>query len=429
MKKGNKEVLVRQGRPLVVGTPPALVQAFGRVKDSLEDFCLRAGLESLEELMVRDVRSLCGERHVRAEARCGYRWGVTQGAAPYRGRLLRLERPRVRGKDGAELMLPSWQAVTGERLLERAAHELMLLNVSTRKYRRALLPLAPEPIAGDGASRSAVSRRFMAMSEQKLSQWLSSDLAKLDLLAIQIDGLTVADHVLVAALGIDGEGGKHPLALVEGATENATVVQALLDDLLERGLDAKRVYLFIVDGAKALKRAIRRTFGADTPIQRCQIHKARNIVGRLPERLHRSVRVALKQAWEQDDAEHGEQMIRNLARRLEHEAPGVSKSILEGIDEILTASRLGLSAALKRSLACTNIIENANGTVRLVTRNVKRWRNAKMALRWVGAGLMEAHKTFRRLKAYRDLPLLRAALQRIADRRRVAKTNALPLAA
>lgn len=388
---------------------------------------MRAGLESLEELMVRDVRSLCSERHARAEERRGYRWGVTQGAAPYRGRLLRLERPRVRGKDGAELMLPSWQAVTGEQLLERAAHELMLLNVSTRKYRRALLALAP--IAGDGASRSAVSRRFMAMSEQKLSQWLSSDLSKLDLLAIQIDGLTVADHVLAAAVGIDGEGRKHPLALVEGATENATVVQALLDDLLERGLDAERVYLFIVDGAKALKRAIRRTFGTDTPIQRCQIHKARNIVGRLPERLHRSVRVALKQAWEQDDAERGEQMIRNLARRLEQEAPGVSKSILEGIDEILTASRLGLSAALKRSLACTNIIENANGTVCQVTRNVKRWRNARMALRWVGAGLMEAHKTFRRLKAYRDLPLLRAALQRIADRRRVAKTNALPLAA
>lgn len=429
MRKGNKEALVQQGGPLVLRTPEAVMQAFGRVKDSLEEFCLRAGLESLEELMARDVRSLCGERHVRAEGRCGYRWGTTQGAAPYRGRLLRLERPRVRGKDGAELVLPSWQAVASEGLLERAAHELMLLNVSTRKYRRAILPPDPKPNAGDGTSRSAVSRRFMAMSEHKLSQWLAADLSKLDLLAIQIDGLTVADQVLVAAVGIDGEGQKHPLALVEGATENAAVVQALLDDLLERKLDPERVYLFIVDGSKALKRAIRRTFGADTPIQRCQVHKARNILERLPERLHRSVRLALKQAWGQDDAERGEQMIRNLARRLEQDAPGVSKSILEGIDEMLTASRLGLPAQLKRSLCCTNIIENANGTVRQVMRNVKRWRNAKMALRWVGAGLMEAHRTFRRLKAYRQLPLLRTALQRIADRRRAAKTNALPLAA
>jgi len=168
--------------------------------------------------------------------------------------------------------------------------------------------------------------------------------------------------------------------------------------------------LFIIDGAKALSKVIRSTFGRHTPIQRCQIHKARNVIERLPKSLHASVRKALRQAWELDDADKAERLLRNLARRLEHGAPGVAASILEGIEDMLTVSRLGLPAALKRSLACTNSIENMMGTVRRVCRNVKRWQNAPMALRWTAAGMIEAAKGFRRLKAYKQLPLLRAAL-------------------
>ena len=169
--------------------------------------------------------------------------------------------------------------------------------------------------------------------------------------------------------------------------------------------------LFIVDGAKALSKAIRNTFGVAAAIQRCQVHKGRNIIERLPQHLHASVKKALRQAWDQDDANKAERLLRNLVRRLEHEEPGVSGSILEGLEEILTVIRLGLPHELRRSLACTNIVENALGTVRQVTRNVKRWRHAEMALRWTAAGLLEAQKTFRRLKAYRQLPILRNALQ------------------
>ena len=231
------------------------------------------------------------------------------------------------------------------------------------------------------------------------------------LLVIQIDGLHVGDHVLMAAIGVDGNGDKHVLAVVEGATENTVVVQALIDNLLARGLDPTLPRLFIVDGAKALSKAIRNTFGVAAAIQRCQVHKGRNIIERLPQHLHASVKKALRQAWDQDDANKAERLLRNLARRLEHEEPGVSGSILEGLDEILTVIRLGLPHELRRSLACTNIVENALGTVRQVTRNVKRWRHAEMALRWTAAGLLEAQKTFRRLKAYRQLPILRNALQ------------------
>jgi putative transposase len=209
---------------------------------------------------------------------------------------------------------------------------------------------------------------------------------------------------------IDADGHKHPLALIEGATENAAVVQALIDNLIERGLDPKVCRLFIIDGAKALSKVIRRTFGAHTPIQRCQLHKARNVIERLPKPLHASVRRVLRQAWELDDADKAERLLRNLARRLDQEAPGVAASILEGLDEMLTVNRLGLPVTLRRSLACTNSIENMMGTVRRVCRNVKRWRNAAMALRWTAAGMMEAAKGFRRLKAYKHLPILRAAL-------------------
>jgi putative transposase len=252
----------------------------------------------------------------------------------------------------------------------------------------------------------------VALSAARLADFMAADLSALDLLVVQIDGLHLGDDlVLVAAIGVDGEGNKHPLALVEGATENAATVQALLDNLVSRGLAPTVPRLFIVDGAKALSKAIRRTFGSAAAIQRCQIHKARNIMERLPKEHHAATRRVLRQAWEFDDADKAEKLIRNLARRLDQQWPGVAASILEGLDEILTVVRLKLPKELRRSLACTNIAENMMGTIRRVTRNVKRWRDAGMALRWVAAGMIEANKGFRRLKAHKQLSVLRAALQ------------------
>jgi transposase-like protein len=221
--------------------------------------------------------------------------------------------------------------------------------------------------------------------------------------------------LMIGAVGIDMDGRKHPLGVVEGATENTATVQALLDNLIERGLDAQVCRLFIVDGAKALTKAIRKTFGADIPIQRCQVHKARNITDRIDPKLHATVRHALRQAWKLDDAGQAERLLRNLARRLELEAPGVSRTILEGLDEILTVIRLGIPPELRRSLASTNIIESMNAVIRQVCRNVKRWRDAQMALRWTAAGMLQAGKGFRRLKACKHLPALKAALKKHRD--------------
>lgn len=392
---------------------PGMDTALAEMTASFERFCLAAGLEALGEMMEADAAAACGPRHGRGGGRRAQRWGRTIGPIGFHGGRVALERPRVRGRGGHEVALPSWQAAVAEDWLGRWAMNLMLIGVTTRRFGRAVrLPEGDVPAgSGSGVSKSAASRRFVALSAERMEAWLAADLSGLDLLAVQIDGIHLAeDLLLVAAVGIDGEGTKHPLGLVEGATKNAAVVQALLDDLVQRGLDPAVPRLFIIDGAKALSKAIRRTFGRDAPIQRCQVHKARNIVERLPKHLHAPVRRALRQAWELDDAEKAEKLLRNLARTLEREAPGVAGAILEGLDEILTVVRLGLPKELRRSLACTNIIENIMGSVRRVCRNVKRWRDAAMALRWTAAAMLEAAKGFRRLKAKSQLPQLRAAL-------------------
>lgn len=325
-----------------------------------------------------------------------------QGKISFHGGNVARQRLRVSSYDGHEFKLPSWTAAQAEDWLGRWAMNMMLNNVSTRKLRRLVrLPEGDLPaIAGDSTSKSAASRRFMALSAERLAEWMTSDLSKLDLLVIQIDDLHIGDDlVLVAALGIDGEGSKHPLGLIEGATENAAVV-----------LDLMVCRLFIIDGAEVLSEVIRSTFGRHTRIQRCQIHKARNVIERLPKPLHASVRRALRQAWELDNAEKAKLFLRNLVCRLEQEAPDVAASILEGFDEILTVNRRGLPAKVRRSLACTNSIENMTGVERRVCRNVKRWRNAAITLRWTAAGMMEAAKGFRRLIAHKHLPALRAAL-------------------
>jgi len=397
--------------PVVVS--PALGAALDGMAGSFERLCLVAGVDALRQLMEADAAELCGPRHGRGSSRRAQRWGRTTGPIGFHGGKVTVARPRVRARNGRELALPSWEAALAEDWLGRWALNLMLIGVPTRRFGRAVrLPEGDVPAGpGSGVSKSAASRRFVALSTERMEAWLAQDLSALDLLAIQIDGIHLAEELLlVAAVGIDAEGTKHPLGVVEGATENTAVVQALLDDLVKRGLDPSVPRLFIIDGAKALSKAIRRTFGRKTPIQRCQVHKARNIVDRLPKHLHASTRRALRQAWELDDAEKAEKLLRNLARSLEREAPGVAGAILEGLDEILTVVRLGLPKELRRSLACTNIIENIMGSVRRVCRNVKRWRDASMALRWTAAAMLEAAKGFRRLKAKSQLPQLRAAL-------------------
>src|ERR1700686_1392115 len=388
------------------------IEALASMSASFEAFCLASGIEALSEMMADDAQTACGRRHVRGPNRQAHRWGKTKGKIGFHGGMIEIERPRLRGFDSKERALPSWEAAVAEDWLGKWAMNQMLINVSTRKFKRSVrLPEGDVASpAGSGLSKSAVSRRFVALSTAHMKKWLASDLSGFDLLVIQIDGIHMdEDMTLVAAIGVDAKGDKHPLGLAEGATESAATVQALVENLIERGLDPAVQRLFIIDGSKALSKAIRRNFGHDAAIQRCQIHKARNIQERLPKSLHASVRRVLRQAWEMDDADKAEKLLRNLARRLERDWEGVAASILEGLDEMLTVTKLGLPPELRRSLACTNIIENVMGTVRRVSRNVKYWRSPSMALRWAGAAMQEAAKGFRRLKASKHLPLFQGS--------------------
>jgi len=256
-------------------------EALASMSASFERFCLAAGLEALAEMMEQDAVAACGERHERSGQRKAHRWGKTKGKIGFHGGKVEMVRPRLRGFDGKEQALPSWEGALSEDWLGKWAMNQMLINVSTRKFRRSMrLPEGDVPAPkGSGLSKSAASRHFVALSAARLAEWMARDLSGLDLLVIQIDGIHMdEDMTLVAAVGVDAAGDKHPLGVVEGATENAATVQALIDNLVERGLDPAVPRLFIIDGSKALSKAIRATFGDNAAIQRCQIHKARNIM-------------------------------------------------------------------------------------------------------------------------------------------------------
>jgi transposase-like protein len=248
-------------------------------------------------------------------------------------------------------------------------------------------------------------------TERKLAELMSRELGGLKLAAVLIDGVHFGAHVVLAAVGVDERGGKHVLGLREGATENAAAARALLADLAERGLEMSRSILVVIDGAKALRKAVIEVFGARALIQRCREHKKRNVTDALPERLRGTVRGAMNQAYATREAGRARRLLDNLARRLEHQHPGAAASLREGLEETLTVMRLGLPANLERVLSSTNLIENLFSRVREIGRRVKRWQSGTMVLRWTAAGVLEAQRGFRKLAGYRALPALVAALR------------------
>jgi putative transposase len=321
-------------------------------------------------------------------------------------------RPRVRATDGAgELRIPSYELFSSTEILGKMAMEKMLAGLSTRRYPVGLEPVGQQVAETSSAtSKSAVSRKFVAMTETALAELLSQDLSGLDLVALMIDGVHFAESCCIVALGIDIEGNKHPLALVEGSTENSTLVTGLLVDLRERGLDVTRPMLVGLDGSKALRKSVLDVL--DRPvIQRCQLHKIRNVKDHLPQRLRSSVGRKMTDAYHADSALEAEAALLVLATELDRTHPGAAASLREGLDETLTVLRLGVAPTLARTLRSTNAIESMISVCREHAGNVKRWRDGQMALRWCAAGMVEAGKQFRRVNGHLHLPTLRAALE------------------
>jgi len=383
------------------------------MQEGLLALAVGAGLQVMQQLMEADVTAACGPRGRHDRDRTATRHGTGGGSVTLGGRRVPISRPRVRAVDGSgELPVPAYELFTSTELLGRMAMERMLAGVSTRRYPVALEPVG-EAIEDEAkaTSKSAVSRKFVAMTEHALADLLGADLPGLDLVALMIDGVHFADHLCVVALGIGIDGTKHPLAVVEGSTENTTLVRGLLVGLRDRGLDVTKPILAVLDGAKALSAAVREVF--DHPvIGRCQLHKIRNVQDHLPEKLRSLVGKRMRQAYHADSALTAQALLEALAAELDKTHPGAAASLREGMAETLTVLRLGVPPTLARTLRSTNAVESMISICRDHARNVKHWRDGQMALRWCAAGLVEASKQFRRVNGHLHLPALRAALHR-----------------
>jgi putative transposase len=337
----------------------ALAELAGAAREGLLALAVGTGLQVLQAMLAEDVTRLVGAKGRHLPGRTAVRHGSEPGQVTLGGRRVRVRRPRIRAADGTrELAVPTYQAFAVTDLLDQLAVERMLAKLSTRRYPIGLEPVGTEvERAAVGISKSAVSRRFVARTEHALAELLAQDLTGLDLVALMVDGIRVADHTCVVALGITIDGTKIPLALAEGATENATVVTDLLVGVRERGLEVTRPLLVVIDGAKALRRAVTEVF--DHPvIQRCQLHKLRNVCDRLPDALASVVAKRMRAAYHTSDPLVAQAELEALARELDHSHPGAAASLREGLAETLTITRLSVPPTLARTLRSTNSIES-----------------------------------------------------------------------
>jgi transposase-like protein len=398
----------------------ALDDLAGSVREGLLALSVGVGLKVMAELLEEELVALVGPKGRHDLGRSATRHGSRAGQVVLGGRKVRVRRPRARSVEGRELPLRTWTHFACDDLLSERTVETMLAGLSTRRHRLSLEPTGSE---ARSVSKSAVSRRFVAGTRRALAELLARPVPE-DLVCLMLDGVVLAGHTCLVALGITAAGSKVPLGIWEGASENAAVCRRALADLAERGLTAEHGLLVCIDGSKALRRAVVDALGQKAAIQRCRRHKQENVLGHLPEAERLWVRRKLREAWVLAHPEAAERRLRELAHSLEAKRPGAAASLREGLAETLTLTRLGIAAdsALGRTLATTNPIESMLSICRERARNVKRWRGGEMALRWTAAGMLDAERSFRRVKGFRDLPKLQAALRRHAtdvDRKEV----------
>ena len=387
-------------------------------REGLLALSVSAGLAVLGEMMEVERTGFCGPRDAKDPDRAYVRGGSTPTSVVLGGRKVPIRRPRVAATDGsAEPSLESFEAAASADLLGQVAMERMLAGVSTRKYTRANEPMGQEIAeTATSESKSSVSRRFVTGTSAALEGLLGRDLSELEVAVLMVDGVDFAQQMCVVAMIITTDGTKVPVGLRHGDTENKTLVTAMLADLVARGLDYSGGLLVVIDGAKALAAAVKATFGDLAVIARCQIHKHRNVEGHLPKKERDRVRRRLSEAFNHPDPDQGLTNARRLAAELDKTYPDAAGSIREGLEEMFTVRRLGVTGTLLRTLKSTNPIESMISIARTTTGNVKRWRDGEMRRRWCAAGMLEAEKSFRRVRGYKQMPALVAQLRAHATR-------------
>lgn len=384
-----------------------------RMREGLLAASVAVGLEVMGELMEADVTEIVGPKGAHNPDRTAYRHGDEDGTVVLGGRKLPVRRPRVRGVDDTEVHLETYDTFAAVDLLANHTVATMLAGLSTRNYEVGLEPVG-EDVAEQATStaRSSVSRRFVAATAERLAEFRARPLGEERFLVVFIDGFDFAGHTMVGALGVTANGTKVPLGVVEGSTENATVVRGLVTSLRDRGVDASDGILFVLDGGKALAKAVRDVFGAKALIQRCRLHKERGVADHLPEAERAWVLAKMRRAWKNPNADEAQRDLETLARSLEKINPDAAGSLREGLADMFTITRLGVTGTLLKTVFSTNPMESMIDIVRVHARNVKRWQDGDMRLRWAAAGMLCAAEQFRKVKGYRQLPLLAEALRR-----------------
>ena len=405
--RGRIREVDHESEEVTLALPLPLTELLAGVRNAVESVAAEAGLLVMKALIDEEVEQCTGPKDQHNPERQGHRWGSEEGYVVFSGRKIPVKRPRVRTTDGKEKKLERYRLFQAPEAMEAAAGKRVGCGVTTRDYEKVI----DDVCAGYGVRKSSVSRHWKALRAERLAEFVERRLDGLDLAAVLIDGIAFQDYLFVVALGVDSTGAKEILGMWQGATENKEVCKELVQDLVARGLPADRRYLFVLDGSKALAKAVRSCFGKNAVIQRCQIHKERNVLSHLPKSFHVVVRRRLRAAWKMKSYDTAKEELEKLVVYLDDLNPSAAESLREGLEDTIAVHKLGVPETLRRSLRSTNPIESCFSMTRKFCRNVKNWKNADMAMRWAGAMLQECQKRFHRLKGYRSMSVLLTALR------------------
>jgi transposase-like protein len=404
-KRAIEEFLKREGQFLL-----PMVELVERTEVAIDEVIDVVGRATIGAVLEMSAEGVAGAKQAgKRREEGGVVWYGRQGGQVYLSdRKVRVDRPRLRrreGGQGGEVEVPAYEAMQRPGRVADRMLEILLAGVSTRNYERVIPDLADTV----GVSKSAVSREAIEASTRVLRELMERRFDDVDLLVIYLDGMQFGHHHVLAGVGVDEEGRKHVLGVWHGASENGELAKALLRDLAERGVKPEHRRLFVIDGSKALRKAIDEVYGADNPVQRCRNHKVRNVLGHLPKEDHDQVKAVIRAAWKLE-AKEGEAKLEHLARWLERDHPSAAASLREGLTEMFTINRLGLPVALRRCLGTTNLIDSTHSGARQKTRRVTNWKNGEMVLRWAAGAFIETEKSYRKILGYRHLWILKAHL-------------------
>ena len=394
----------------------AMADIAGAAREGLLAMSVAAGMAVMRAMFEAEMAEACGPKGTHDPNRAAVRHGSGPGSVTLGGRKVALTRPRARTTDGHEVPLASDTHFAADDMLTQVVMERMLAGVATRRHARTAEPVSEQATGGaqKSTSRSAVSRRLVKQTETALAELMARELTGEDIKVLMLDGEHMAERCVVVALGITVDGTKKPVGLWDGSTENKTVVRALLADLVDRGLRFDDGLLVVLDGAKALSAAVREVFGDKALIQRCTLHKRRNVADHLPDKQQAWVDAKLVKAFTHPDPEQGLRHAKDLAGLLAKSHPGAAASLLEGLEEMFTVARLGIDGRLAKTLTTSNPIESMISIARSTNRNITRWRDGQMVLRWTAAGMLNAERSFRPIKGYKQMPQTVNALHRHA---------------